>query len=137
MTDPRARGAAPAIVPPLRSTGAVNMIVPAIERLLQTLDAENELIAARKPVDYPAFNQRKSQGLLELSRLAPSLVGVEASPALRSALTALRAKLQVNRRLLRAQLLAAQKVSEIISRAIQDGLSDGTYSASAWRERRE
>jgi hypothetical protein len=53
------------------------------------------------------------------------------------ALDALRVKLDANQRLLRIQLNAARKVSDIIARAIQDGQSDGTYSAYAWRDRGE
>ena len=118
----------------LRGAGAADMVLPVIERLQQTLDAEIEQIAARKRVDYQAFNLRKSQGLLELTRLAPALAGAEASPALRASLNALRAKLEVNRRMLRVQLNAAQEVSDIISRAIQEGQSDGTYSEFSWRD---
>jgi hypothetical protein len=36
--------------------------------------------------------------------------------------------------MLRVQLNAARKVSDIIAKAIQDGQSDGTYSAFVWRD---
>jgi hypothetical protein len=77
---------------------------------------------------------RKSQGLLELTRLMPALAGTEISLGLRVALVGLRAKLEDNRRILRVQLKAVQEVSEIIARTIQAGQSDGTYSAYSWRE---
>jgi hypothetical protein len=102
--------------------------------LLQSLDAESEQIASGKRVDYEALNQRKSQALLELTRLAPMVEGAEATPALRNALETLRAKLDANQRLLKTQLNAARKVADIIARAIRDMQSDGTYSAYAWRE---
>ena len=117
-----------------RATRACEMILPVIQRLQQTLDAENEQIASGKRVDYEALNQRKSQGLLELTRLAPMVAGAEASKPLADALTALRAKLETNQRMLRIQLNAARKVADIIAKAIQDGQSDGTYSAYAWQE---
>ncbi|HLW91736.1 MAG TPA: flagellar protein FlgN [Roseiarcus sp.] len=110
------------------------MILPVIARLQQTIDAENEQIASRQRVDYDAFNKRKSQGLLELARLRPALAGVEKSEALRAALGALRGKLESNQRMLRVQLNAARKVSDIIARAIRESQSDGTYSAFAWRD---
>jgi hypothetical protein len=113
------------------------MILPVIERLQQTLDAENQQIAGCKRVDYEAFNQRKSQGLLELTRLAPMIAGAQGTSSLRVALSALRAKLEANQRMLKVQLNAARTVADIIARAIQDGQSDGTYSAYAWRDRGE
>jgi hypothetical protein len=120
-----------------RAARASDMILPVIERLHQTLDAENEQIASGKRIDYETFNLRKSQGLLELTRLAPMIAGVEASANLRAGLAALRVKLDANQRMLKVQLNAARKVSDIIARAIQDGQSDGTYSAYAWRDRGE
>ena len=41
------------------------------------------------------------------------------------------------RRALAVQLKACEAVSEIITRAIQDGQSDGTYTALAWSRSRE
>ena len=114
--------------------GSVEMLLPAIERLQSALEAENAQIASRKAVDFHEFNLRKSQGLLELTRLMPIVAGVEIGPNLRAALVGLKAKLEDNRRILRVQLKAVQQVSEIISRTIQAGQSDGTYSAYAWRE---
>ncbi|HLH47940.1 MAG TPA: flagellar protein FlgN [Roseiarcus sp.] len=117
-----------------RAARACEMILPVIDRLQQTLDAENEQIASGKRIDYEALNQRKSQGLLELTRLAPMIAGAEASKPLSDALAALRGKLEANQRMLRIQLNAARKVADIIAKAIQDGQSDGTYSAYAWQE---
>jgi hypothetical protein len=108
------------------------MILPVVDRLRQTLDDENRDIAQRGPVDYHAYNMRKSQGLLELRRLAPALADGQVAPLLRVALADLYAKLETNRRLLRTQLNAAQAVANIIARAIRDAQSDGTYSARSW-----
>jgi hypothetical protein len=113
---------------------SVEMLLLALKRLQNTLDAENTEIASRKVVDFGEFNLRKSQGLLELTRLMPIVAGSEIGPDLREALIGLRAKLEDNRRILRVQLKAVQEVSEIIARTIQAGQSDGTYSAHAWRD---
>jgi hypothetical protein len=110
------------------------MLMLAIQRVEDAIDAENAKIASARVVDLQEFNLRKSQGLLELSRLMPLFAGVQIDAALREALTSLRAKLENNRRILRIQLKAVQQVSEIIARTIQAGQSDGTYSASSWRE---
>jgi hypothetical protein len=120
-----------------RAARASEMIMPVIERLQQTLDAENAQIASGQRIDYQTFNQHKGQGLLELSRLAPMIAGAEGNRTLHAAFAALRAKLETNQRMLKVQLNAARKVADIIARAIQDGQSDGTYSAYAWRDRGE
>lgn len=120
-----------------RSLGPLAMILPAVDRLRQALDEENEAISARRPVDYHGYNLRKSQALLELKRLAPAVAGNPHGSMLREALTDLQAKLETNKRLLRTQLKAAQAVADIIARAIRESQSDGTYSARAWLEHQE
>jgi len=49
------------------------MLMLAIERVRAALEAENARIVSGKVVDFQEFNLRKSQGLLELSRLTPVL----------------------------------------------------------------
>jgi hypothetical protein len=110
------------------------MLMLAIQRVQDAIDAENAKIAGARVVELQEFNLRKSQGLLELSRLTPLFADVQIDAGLREALTGLRGKLEDNRRILRVQLKAVQQVSEIIARTIQAGQSDGTYSASSWRE---
>jgi hypothetical protein len=110
------------------SLSPMAMILPAVDRLRKTLDEENKDIARRGRVDYHAYNMRKSQGLLELKRLAPAIAGNPIGPVLRDALIDLQAKLETNRGLLRTQLDAAKAVAEIIARAIRESQSDGTYS---------
>lgn len=110
------------------SLSPMAMILPAVDRLRKTLEEENEDIARRGRVDYHAYNMRKSQGLLELKRLAPAIAGNPIGPVLHDALVDLQAKLEINRGLLRTQLDAAQAVADIIARAIRESQSDGTYS---------
>jgi len=110
------------------------VVLSVVERLLVALDEENSAISRRGAVDYDAFNRRKSQGLLELNRLAPSLAGMRLTPALGGALRDLQARLEANRRLLSTQLTAARAVSDIIARAIRDSQSDGTYSDRFWMD---
>jgi hypothetical protein len=112
--------------------------LPIIERLVATLDAENRDLEQGRRVKYESYSLSKNQGLLELNRMIPALAGAAAAAGpLRVALAELHAKLEINRRSLAVQLKACQAVSEIITRAIQDGQSDGTYTASAWRRSRE
>jgi hypothetical protein len=110
--------------------------LPIIERLIATVDAENRDLEQGRRVKYEAYSLTKNQGLLDLNRLIPALASAAAAGPLRDALAELYAKLEINRRALAVQLKACEVVSEIITRAIQDGQSDGTYTASAWRRSR-
>ena len=111
--------------------------LPIIERLAATIDAENRDLEQGRRVKYEVYSLNKNQGLLELSRLLPALAGAAAAGPLRDALAELHAKLEINRRALAVQLKACEAVSEIITRAIQDGQSDGTYTALAWSRSHE
>jgi hypothetical protein len=110
--------------------------LPIIERLIATVDAENRDLEQGRRVKYEAYSLTKNQGLLDLNRLIPALASAAAAGPLRNALAELYAKLEINRRALAVQLKACEVVSEIITRAIQDGQSDGTYTASAWSRSR-
>jgi hypothetical protein len=110
--------------------------LPIIERLIATVDAENRDLEQGRRVKYEAYSLTKNQGLLDLNRLIPALASAAAAGPLRDALAELYAKLEINRRALAVQLKACEVVSEIITRAIQDGQSDGTYTASAWSRSR-
>jgi hypothetical protein len=112
---------------------ALAMALPIVERLRQTIEAENRDIAQGRPVKYEAYSLRKNQALLELNRLVPALDPATAPGRLREALADLLGQLEINRRALAVQLKACAAVSEIIARAIRDGQSDGTYTALAWR----
>jgi hypothetical protein len=106
--------------------------LPIIERLIATVDAENRDLEQGRRVKYEAYSLNKNQ------RLLPALaVAAAAAGPLRDALAELHAKLEINRRALAVQLKACEAVAEIITRAIQDGQSDGTYTALAWSRSRE
>jgi hypothetical protein len=127
MSQPQRRTQSPAVAAAL----------PIVERLSATIDAENRDLEQGRPAQYEVYSLRKNQGLLELNRLIPALDRAAAAGPLREALADLHAKLEINRRALAVQLKACAAVSEIIARAIQDGQSDGTYTALAWRRSRE
>jgi hypothetical protein len=111
-------------------------VLVAIERLIEAVESETRALKGPGPIDYRAHSQRKSQGLLELSRLEPTLAAVKSHPRAREALGQLINRLEDNQRLLHARLRAARTISEVVSRAIRDGQSDGTYSSQIWRENR-
>ena len=116
--------------------GPLPFILAAIERLIDVIERETRDLAGPGPVDYRAHSQRKSQGLLELSRLEPKLAGVRSHPRARAALAELLRRLDDNQKLLHARLRAARTIADVLARASRDGQSDGTYSAHVWRENR-
>jgi imidazoleglycerol phosphate dehydratase HisB len=116
--------------------GHLPFALSAIERLTDAVQRETLDLSGRGPVDYRAHCQRKSQGLLELSRLEPIIASYRAHPRLRAALNDFIVKLDANHKLLHAKLNAARTVAEVVSRAISEGQSDGTYSEQIWREDR-
>src|ERR1700728_5363790 len=125
-------------IPPRRTQPpAAAAALPITERLSATIEAENRDLEQGRRVKYEAYSLAKNQGLLELNRLLPALAGAAAAGPLRDALAELHAKLEIHRRALAVQLKACEAVSEIITRAIQAGQSDRTYTASAWSRSRE
>jgi hypothetical protein len=123
--------------PPRGAQSPAAAALPIIERLIATIEAENRDLEQGRRVKYEVYSLNKNQGLLELSRLLPALAGAAAAGPLRDALAELHTKLEINRRALAVQLKACEAVSEIITRAIQDGQSDGTYTPLAWSRSRE
>ncbi len=122
--------------PPKADPAPLPFILTAIERLIDAVESETRDLNGPGPVDYRAHSQRKSQGLLELSRLEPTLSALKTHPRARAALGELIGRLDANQKLLHARLRAARTISEVVSRAIRDGQSDGTYSSQIWRENR-
>ena len=119
-----------------KSDGPLPFALGAIERLTDAISRETQDLMGPGPVDYRAHLQRKSQGLLELSRLESALASHRGHPRLRVALSDLIAKLDANFKLLNARLNAARTIADVVSRAISEGQSDGTYSEQIWQENR-
>jgi hypothetical protein len=121
---------------PPAEPSALPFVLGAITRLTDAVERETCDLDGPGPIDYRAHSQRKSQGLLELSRLEAALATMRGHPRLRAALGELLAKLDANQRLLHARLQAARTIADVVARAIAEGQSDGTYSDQIWRENR-
>jgi hypothetical protein len=108
---------------------SVNVILQiAVRRLEETVELETDALRSRKPVDLTEFNNRKSQGLLELDRALRMLGESQPSDDMKAALKSLRDKLDQNRDVLKTHLDAVREVAGIIADAIRNAESDGTYS---------
>jgi len=104
------------------------MLDKSIERLEETIEAETAALLSHKLDGQQDFNRRKSQSLLELTRLMRTLQGAPANPATVERLERLRSSLELNHSILEMHLKAIQEVADIVSGAIQNAESDGTYS---------
>ena len=112
----------------IRSPAISERTKAALFRLEKALDQENEALAAFDSRNLSEYSRIKTQSLLELQRSA-TVVSREDVPAdLLQLLTTLRQKLEVNRWLLLLHLEAAREVTTVITSAIRDAESDGTYS---------
>ena len=112
----------------IRSPAISERTKAALYRLEKALDQENEALAAFYSGNLSEYSRIKTQSLLELQRSAtvPSREDVPAE--LLQLLATLRQKLEVNRWLLLLHLEAAREVTTVITSAIRDAESDGTYS---------
>ena len=131
-----ARGAAPAAIGvgarshDEKGTVMLSLVESAIERLEEAVEQETAALQTRAGVDLREFNDRKSQGLLELTRAMRHIEGMAPEPALVTRLTRLRTKLELNSAALKMHLDAVREVSAVMADAMRDAESDGTYSRS-------
>jgi hypothetical protein len=101
-----------------------------IERLEEVVDQETAALRSRTAIDLKDFNNRKSQGLLELNRALRGLDNPPKDRTVTTRLAGLRDKLEVNRTVLETHLAAVREVATVLADAIRDAESDGTYSPS-------
>jgi hypothetical protein len=108
----------------------LGVVESAIERLEEAVEQETAALHRRTSIDLKEFNDRKSQGLLELTRAMRHMEGSVPEPALMTRLAKLRAKLEINSAALKLHLDAVREISAVMADAMRDAESDGTYSRS-------
>ena len=121
------------VKPAEEQSGVLATLIRTIERLEETLEQETAGLRSRAPIDLKDFNNRKTHGLLELTRVMRHLDRGSLTPAVAARLSALRISLEVNQRIVKMHLEAVREVSTILADAIQEAESDGTYSVSVGR----
>ena len=109
---------------------ALTALLTTIGMLETVVEEETAALNAHKQVDFDAFSQRKSQGLLELNRAMKTLTTIANHKLVAERLSGLREKLAVNQATLKFHLDAVREVSTIVANAIRESESDGTYSQS-------
>lgn len=128
VEEPAASPAAATRLAP-QALGALN---EAMDRLEAAVAQESAFLRGGRVADLAEFNQRKRQGLLEIDRLlrpcgAPqrdlgAISGVDGARIRRLA-----AGLEDNRQLLACHLKAVEAIAGLLSRAMREAESDGTY----------
>jgi galactokinase len=107
----------------------INMLMKSLDRLEETLDLETSALLARDLSNLEEFNRRKSQCLLEISRIVRTADLTALDDTTTKRLQALRVKIERNQEILQRHMHAVQEVASIISKAVQHAESDSTYSA--------
>lgn len=118
----------PPVGPRLSATGSA--LLRAMDRLEFVVDVETRALETRHDIDLEESNRRKSQILLELSRL---MKVVDQEPLERQVidrLSSVRQKLARNQAVLELNLRAMNEVAEIVAASIRAEESDGTYQPS-------
>ena len=113
-----------------RSADAGSPLDRAIQRLEEVVEQETAALRTRATIDLREFNNRKSQGLLDLNKALRVIDNAAADRGVAARLAQLRAKLDVNRAVLKMHLEAVREISTIVADTIRDADSDGTYSQS-------
>ena len=113
-----------------KGTGMLSLVESAIERLEEAVEQETVALQTRAGADLREFNDRKSQGLLELTRAMRHVEGTAPDPSLVTRLSSLRTKLEINSAALKMHLDAVREVSAVMADAMREAESDGTYSRS-------
>jgi hypothetical protein len=119
-----------AVLPLQKPSAAVEACLRAIERVEQIVEQETAALSRHQVKALGDFNHRKSHGLLELTRAIRALGPSGVARGLQPRLLGLQAKLRENAEALQLHLRAVQEVSALVTRAIRDAESDGTYSAA-------
>ncbi len=101
-----------------------------IDRLEEVVQTETAALEQHIVSDLAAFTRKKSQILLEVTRLARLVKSPTANVRIDDRLMSLKTSLAQNRDTLEIHLRAARELNEIISDTVRDAESDGTYSSA-------
>lgn len=110
--------------------GPVDRLDRVVNGLREIVALETSALKNNQVVDLADFNARKSHGLLELTRALRARGQHALSDENQQNLRELREHLAVNEGLLKVHLEAVQEIADVMTTAINESESDGTYSAS-------
>ncbi len=113
--------------PPRLQARAQSAFYEAIGRMEAIVDQETALLRENRAVELTEFNNRKQQGLLEINRILRNFSNFDIQLVDRECIRSLVRKLEANRQILAHHLKAMDEISSLVSRAMQEAESDGTY----------
>src|SRR5690606_39961255 len=116
----------PPVGPRLSATGSA--LLRAMDRLEFVVDVETRALETHHDIDLEESNRRKSQILLELSRLMKVVDQEPLESQVIDRLSSVRQKLARNQAVLELNLRAMNEVAEIVAASIRAEDSDGTYN---------
>jgi hypothetical protein len=99
----------------------------ALGRMETVVDQETSLLRENRAVELTEFNLRKQQGLLEINRILRNFSPLDTQRVDRECVRRLVSKLECNRQILAHHIRAMDEISTLVSRAMQEAESDGTY----------
>jgi hypothetical protein len=102
--------------------------ISVIRRIESYLDEETAALDKFLDFDFKASNDRKSQGLVDLNQALRRLKQNDLNPDMQARLVAFRGKLAKNLHKIRLHLDAVKEIASMLSEAIQNAESDGTYT---------
>jgi len=123
---PSAAKRAAAEAAPATSPTTAQAAARACDRLSETIERETAALEAHEPIDLDDMNRRKSQSLLELTRLSRLLTPDDA-PRLSASLDRLRDCLARNQRVVELNLTAVREIADLMVGVVSESESDGTY----------
>ncbi|HEY8128015.1 MAG TPA: hypothetical protein VIF39_04770 [Hyphomicrobium sp.] len=104
------------------------VVMTIIRRIESYLDEETTALIDPLKFDFKASSDRKSQGLLDLNQALRRLQQTDVNADLQVRLGTFREKLAGNLRKIRLHLDAVKEIVSMLSDAIQNAESDGTYT---------
>ncbi len=107
---------------------ARTLVTSVIQRIEECLDEETIALDKSPNFDLKASNDRKSQGLVDLNQAMRRLKSTDVNEDLQMRLQMFRNKLAINLRKIRLHLEAVKEITAVLSDAIQNAESDGTYT---------
>jgi len=112
----------------LRLSGeAALALQDALDRMEAVIDQETAILRENRVAELTEFNRRKRQGLLELNRILRHFAGNAMGGVDRLRVLRLVAKLEDNQQMLAHHLKAVDSIAGLLTRAMQEAESDGTY----------
>jgi hypothetical protein len=110
-----------------RHTGLA-LLEKTIDKLEDLIDEETSALKTNRAIDLREYNNRKSQTLLELTRLTRMVGPATVDAEFKGRLELIRGKLDTNRGVIQMHLDAVREIAALVQGSIQEAESDGTYS---------